>query len=66
MPERYRQMGAGFWMAQEEAVSQLVKDYGKLDPVVRPKVAKDDVLFARSRPGPGENDAAALIHIRKP
>ena len=65
-----------FLMAQQEAVaalsamdpgavSQLVKDYWKLDAVSGAKVVKDDVLFARGWSWPTENDARAVLETSK-
>ena len=47
------------------AVSQLVKDYWKLDAVQGAKVVKDDVLFARGWSWPTENDARAVLETSK-
>lgn len=63
---------AAFITAQQEAVaaltamdagavSQLVKDYWKLDAVAGAKVVKDDVLFARGWSWPTEKDALAVL-----
>jgi ABC-type nitrate/sulfonate/bicarbonate transport system substrate-binding protein len=47
------------------AVSQLVKDYWKLDAVQGAKVVKDDVLFSRGWSWPTENDARAVLESSK-
>ena len=47
------------------AVSQLVKDYWKLDATQGAKVVKDDVLFARGWSWPTENDARAVLETSK-
>ena len=47
------------------AVSQLVKDYWKLDAQQGAKVVKDDVLFARGWSWPTENDARAVLEVSK-
>jgi hypothetical protein len=47
------------------AVSQLVKDYWKLDAVQGAKVVKDDVLFSRGWSWPTENDARAILETSK-
>jgi ABC-type nitrate/sulfonate/bicarbonate transport system substrate-binding protein len=65
-----------FLMAQQEAVaaltamdagavSQLVKDYWKLDAEKGAKVVKDDVLFSRGWSWPTENDALAVLESSK-
>jgi len=65
-----------FIMAQQEAVaaltamdagsvSQLVKEYWKLDAVQGAKVVKDDVLFSRGWSWPTENDARAVLESSK-
>ncbi len=46
-------------------VSQLVKDYWKLDAVAGAKVVKDDVLYARGWDWPTENDARAVLEASK-
>jgi hypothetical protein len=46
-------------------VSQLVKEYWKLDPEQGAKVVKDDVLFARGWSWPTENDARAVLEVSK-
>ncbi|MDE2394168.1 MAG: ABC transporter substrate-binding protein [Burkholderiales bacterium] len=43
------------------AVSQLVKEYWKLDAVAGAKVVKDDVLFSRGWSWPTEKDALAIL-----
>ncbi len=74
--EQHPQAVVAFLMAQQEAVaalsamdagavSQLVKDYWKLDPVAGAKVVKDDVLFARGWSWPTENDARAILETSK-
>ncbi|MFT3719215.1 ABC transporter substrate-binding protein [Pseudorhodoferax sp.] len=63
---------AAFIVAQQEAVaalsamdpgevSQLVKQYWKLDAAAGGKVVKDDVLFARGWSWPTEKDALAIL-----
>ncbi len=47
------------------AVSQLVKEYWKLDPEQGAKAVKDDVLFARGWSWPTENDARAVLETSK-
>lgn len=65
-----------FIIAQQEAVaalsamdagsvSQLVKEYWKLDAVQGAKVVKDDVLFSRGWSWPTENDARAVLESSK-
>lgn len=65
-----------FLVAQQEAVaalsamdagdvSQLVKDYWKLDAVAGAKAVKDDVLFLRGWSWPTENDARAVLETSK-
>jgi hypothetical protein len=74
--DQHPQAVVAFLMAQQEAVaaltamdagvvSQLVKDYWKLDPVQGAKVVKDDVLFARGWSWPTENDARAVLETSK-
>jgi len=74
--EQHPQAVVAFLMAQQEAVaaltamdagavSQLVKDYWKLDPVQGAKVVKDDVLFSRGWSWPTENDARAVLETSK-
>jgi hypothetical protein len=47
------------------AVSQLVKDYWKLDAANGAKVVKDDVLFSRGWSWPTEKDALAVLESSK-
>ena len=47
------------------AVSQLVKDYWKLDAEKGAEVVKDDVLFRRGWAWPTENDARAVLETSK-
>ena len=47
------------------AVSQLVKDYWKLDADAGAKAVKDDVLFARGWSWATENDARAVLETSK-
>lgn len=47
------------------AVSQLVKEFWKLDPEAGAKVVKDDVLFSRGWSWPTENDARAVLETSK-
>ena len=65
-----------FLMAQQDAVaglaamepgpvSQLVKDYWKLDPEQGAKVVKDDVLDLRGWAWPTESDARAVLETSK-
>ena len=74
--EQHPQAVVAFLVAQQEAVaaltamdagavSQLVKDYWKLDPTQGAKVVKDDVLFARGWSWPTENDARAVLETSK-
>jgi ABC-type nitrate/sulfonate/bicarbonate transport system substrate-binding protein len=74
--EQHPNVVVAFLMAQQEAVaaltamdagavSQLVKDYWKLDPVQGAKVVKDDVLFSRGWSWPTENDALAVLESSK-
>lgn len=74
--EQHPQAVVAFLMAQQEAVaalsamdagavSQLVKDYWKLDAVQGAKVVKDDVLFSRGWSWPTENDARAILETSK-
>ncbi len=76
MAEQHPQVVVAFLMAQQEsvaaltamdagAVSQLVKDYWKLDAVAGAKVVKDDVLFSRGWSWPTENDARAVLESSK-
>ena len=74
--EQHPQVVVAFLMAQQEsvaaltamdagAVSQLVKEYWKLDAVQGAKVVKDDVLFSRGWSWPTENDARAVLESSK-
>ena len=74
--EQHPQAVVAFLVAQQEAVaaltamdagavSQLVKDYWKLDATLGAKVVKDDVLFARGWSWPTENDARAVLETSK-
>ena len=74
--EQHPQVVIAFLMAQQEsvaaltamdpgAVSQLVKEYWKLDPEQGAKVVKDDVLFSRGWSWPTENDALAVLESSK-
>ena len=74
--EQHPQVVVAFLMAQQEAVaaltamdagavSQLVKDYWKLDAAQGAKVVKDDVLFSRGWAWPTENDARAVLETSK-
>ena len=74
--EQHPQAVVAFLVAQQEAVaaltamdagavSQLVKDYWKLDPIQGAKVVKDDVLFSRGWSWPTENDARAVLETSK-
>ena len=74
--EQHPQAVVAFLVAQQEAVaaltamdagavSQLVKDYWKLDATQGAKVVKDDVLFARGWSWPTENDARAVLETSK-
>ncbi|MFY8104892.1 MAG: ABC transporter substrate-binding protein [Ramlibacter sp.] len=74
--EQHPQAVVAFLMAQQEAVaalsamdagavSQLVKDYWKLDAAQGAKVVKDDVLFSRGWSWPTENDARAILETSK-
>ena len=76
MPEKYPKVVVAFLVAMQDAVaalaatdagqvSQLVKDYWKLDPVAGAKVVKDDVLYARGWDWPTENDARAVLEASK-
>ena len=70
--EQHPQAVVAFLVAQQEAVaalttmdagavSQLVKDYWKLDATQGAKVVKDDVLFSRGWSWPTEKDALAVL-----
>ena len=74
--EQHPQAVVAFLVAQQEAVaaltamdagavSQLVKDYWKLDAIEGAKVVKDDVLFSRGWSWPTENDARAVLETSK-
>jgi hypothetical protein len=74
--EKHPNVVVAFLMAQQEAVaalskmdpgevSQLVKEFWKLDPEPGAKAVKDDVLFARSWSWPTENDARAVLEVSK-
>ena len=76
LAEQHPQVVVSFLTAQQEAVaalsamdagavSQLVKEYWKLDPVQGAKVVKDDVLFSRGWSWPTENDARAVLESSK-
>jgi ABC-type nitrate/sulfonate/bicarbonate transport system substrate-binding protein len=76
LTEQHPNVVVAFLMAQQEAVaalsgmdpgavSQLVKEYWKLDPEQGAKVVKDDVLFARGWSWPTENDARAVLAVSK-
>lgn len=76
MAEQHPNVVVAFLMAQQEAVaaltamdagavSQLVKDYWKLDATQGAKVVKDDVLFSRGWSWPTENDALAVLESSK-
>ena len=76
LAEQHPQVVVAFLMAQQEsvaaltamdagAVSQLVKDYWKLDATQGAKVVKDDVLFSRGWSWPTENDARAVLESSK-
>ena len=76
MPEKYPKVVVAFLVAMQDAVtalaatdagqvSQLVKDYWKLDPVAGAKVVKDDVLYTRGWDWPTENDARAVLEASK-
>jgi ABC-type nitrate/sulfonate/bicarbonate transport system substrate-binding protein len=70
--EQHPQAVVAFLIAQQEAVaalsvmdagavSQLVKEYWKLDATQGAKVVKDDVLFSRGWSWPTEKDALAIL-----
>ena len=76
LAEQHPNVVVAFLMAQQEsvaaltamdpgAVSQLVKDYWKLDAEQGAKVVKDDVLFTRGWSWPTENDALAVLESSK-
>lgn len=74
--EKHPQAVVAFLVAQQEAVaalsamdagavSQLVKEYWKLDATAGAKVVKDDVLFSRGWSWPTEGDARAVLETSK-
>lgn len=74
--EEHPQAVVAFLMAQQEsvaaltamdagAVSQMVKQYWKLDAPAGAKVVKDDVLFSRGWSWPTEKDALAILESSK-
>jgi ABC-type nitrate/sulfonate/bicarbonate transport system substrate-binding protein len=74
--EKHPQAVVAFLVAQQEAVaaltamdsgavSQLVKDYWKLDAAQGAKVVNDDVLFSRGWAWPTEGDARAVLETSK-
>jgi ABC-type nitrate/sulfonate/bicarbonate transport system substrate-binding protein len=74
--EEHPQAVVAFIVAQQEAVaalsamdagavSQLVKQYWKLDAAQGAKVVKDDVLFSRGWSWPTEKDAIAILESSK-
>lgn len=74
--EQHPQAVVAFIVAQQEAVaalsamdagavSQLVKEYWKLDAANGAKVVKDDVLFTRGWSWPTEKDALAVLESSK-
>lgn len=74
--EKHPKAVVAFLVAQQEAVaalsamdpgavSQLVKEYWKLDPANGAKVVKDDVLFSRGWSWPTEADARAVLETSK-
>ena len=74
--EKHPKAVVAFLVAQQEAVaaltamdpgavSQLVKEYWKLDAVNGAKVVKDDVLFSRGWSWPTEADARAILETSK-
>ena len=76
IPEKHPKVIVAYLVAMQEAVaalsamdagqvSQLVKDYWKLDAVSGAKVVKDDVLFERGWDWPTENDARAVLEASK-
>ena len=76
LAEQHPNVVVAFLMAQQEsvaaltamdpgAVSQLVKDYWKLDAEQGAKVVNDDVLFSRGWSWPTENDALAVLESSK-
>ncbi len=76
LAEKYPKVVVAFLVAMEDAVaalstmdpgpvSQLVKDYWKLDSEQGAKAVKDDVLFQRAWCWPTENDARAVLEVSK-
>jgi ABC-type nitrate/sulfonate/bicarbonate transport system substrate-binding protein len=76
LADKHPKVVVAFLMAQQEAVaalsamdpgavSQLVKEYWKLDAAQGAKVVKDDVLFSRGWSWPTENDARAVLETSK-
>ena len=76
LPEKQPKLVVAYLAAMHDAVvalsamdagqvSQLVKDYWKLDPAAGAKVVKDDVLFERGWDWPTENDARAVLEASK-
>ena len=76
LAEQHPQAVLAFLMSQQEAVaalsamdagavSQLVKEYWKLDATQGAKVVKDDVLFSRGWSWPTEKDALAVLESSK-
>lgn len=76
LTEQHPQVVVAFLVAQQEAVaalsamdhgavSQLVKDYWKLDATQGAKVVGDDVLFSRGWSWPTEADALAVLESSK-
>lgn len=74
--DEHPQAVVAFLMAQQEsvaaltamdagAVSQMVKQYWKLDAPAGAKVVKDDVLFSRGWSWPTEKDALAILESSK-
>jgi ABC-type nitrate/sulfonate/bicarbonate transport system substrate-binding protein len=74
--DKHPKVVVAFLMAQQEAVaalsamdpgavSQLVKEYWKLDTTQGAKAVKDEVLFARGWSWPTENDARAVLETSK-
>jgi len=74
--DKHPKLVLAYLIAQEEAVraltamdpgavSQLVKDFWKLDAAAGAKAVKDDVLFARGWSWPTENDARAVLETSK-
>ena len=74
--DKHPKVVVAYLMAQEEAVvaltamnpgavSQLVKEFWKLDADAGAKVVKDDVLFSRGWSWPTESDARAVLETSK-